>query len=140
MTPGTPNTRSRKGSLTEKRLRSYGTESTLVDYDDDARHHVADRSATVIEEDEDEGENEVRRKRPGFEEVEEIPDEDVTIVKKRFSAEANGPDKNHQDAMGAVDMGISEKSDKIAQKVMEIQRKVGPEILFQWHKLTVLTF
>jgi hypothetical protein len=45
MTPGTPKSRSRKGSIVnEKRLRSYGTESTLVDYDDDSRHHVADRS------------------------------------------------------------------------------------------------
>lgn len=125
MTPGTPNSRSRKGSLVEKRLRSYGTESTLVDYDDDARHHVADRSATVIEEDEREAENEERKKRPDIDQVQDIPDEDVTIVKKRFSAEANRNDKSHQDAMGAVDLGISEKSDKIAQKVMEIQRKVN---------------
>lgn len=125
MTPGTPHTRSRKGSIVEKRLRSYGTESTLVDYDDDSRHHVADRSTTVIEEDEEEDENGERKKRPGIDEVQDIPDEDVTIVKKRFSAEGNGADKNHQDAMGAVDLGISEKSDKIAQKVMEIQRKVS---------------
>jgi hypothetical protein len=124
-TPGTPKSRSRRGSGTEKRLRSYGTESTLVDYDDDARHHVADRSTTVIEEDEEDVESEERKKRPGIDEVQEIPDEDVTIVKKRFSAEGNGVDKNHQDAMGAVDMGISEKSDKIAQKVLEIQRKVS---------------
>lgn len=129
MSPGTPKTRSRKGSLVEKRLRSYGTESTLVDYDDDARHHIADRSATVIEEDEEEAENEERKKRPVMDEVQEIPDEDVTIVKKRFSAEGNRTDKNHQDAMGAVDMGISEKSDKIAQKVMEIQRKVSYKVL-----------
>jgi hypothetical protein len=112
-------------SMGEKRLRSYGTESTLVDYDDDGRYHVADRSTTVIEE-EEEAESDERRKRSGVDEVQEIPDEDVTIVmKKRFSAEGNGVDKNHQDAMGAVDMGISEKSDKIAQKVMEIQRKVS---------------
>ena len=124
-TPGTPKSRSRRGSGTEKRLRSYGTESTLVDYDDDGRHHVADRSTTVIEEDEEEAEGEERKKRPSVDEVQEIPDEDVTIVKKRFSAEGNGVDKNHQDAMGAVDMGISEKSDKIAQKVLEIQRKVS---------------
>ena len=123
-TPGTPGARSRKGSTTEKRLRSYGTESTLVDYNDDARHHVADRSTTVIEETEEEAEGDEKRKRLGADEVQDIPDEDVTIV-KRFSAEANRADKNHQDAMGAVDMGISEKSDKIAQKVMEIQRKVG---------------
>lgn len=127
-TPGTPGARSRKGSLTEKRLRSYGTESTLVDYDDDGRHHVADRSATVIEEDEEEAEGDERKKRPGADDVEEIPDEDVTIVKKRFSAEGNRADKSHQDAMGAVDLGISEKSDKIAQKVMEIQRKVRPTV------------
>jgi nicotinamide N-methyltransferase len=120
ITPGTP----RKGSAGEKRLRSYGTESTLVDYDDDSRFHAADRSTTVIEETEEEPEKDERRKGPGIDDVQEIPDEDVTIV-KRFSAEANRRDKNHQDAMGAVDMGISEKSDKIAQKVMEIQRKVS---------------
>lgn len=124
MTPGTPKSRSRQGSGTEKRLRSYGTESTLVDYDDDARHQAADRSTLVIEEAEEEAENGERKKRPGVDEVLEIPDEDVTIV-KRFSAETDRVDKSHQDAMGAVDMGISEKSDKIAQKVMEIQRKVS---------------
>jgi len=137
VTPGTPTTRSRKGSTTEKRLRSYGTESTLVDYDDDSRHHAADRSTTVIEETEEEAENEGRKKRPGAGEVQEIPDEDLTI-KKRFSAEGNGVDKNHQDAMGAVDMGISEKSDKIAQKVMEIQRKVSFEILSSGCGLIIL--
>ena len=121
---GSPKARSRRGSTSEKRLRSYGTESTLVDYNDDVRHHVADRSATVIEETEEEAEGDERRKRPGVDEVQDIPDEDVTIV-KRFSAEANRIDKSHHDAMGAVDMGISEKSDKIAQKVMEIQRKVS---------------
>ena len=124
VTPGTPRSANRKGSGGEKRLRSYGTESTLVDYDDDSRFHAADRSTTVIEETEEEPEKDERRKGPGIDDVQEIPDEDVTIV-KRFSAEANRRDKNHQDAMGAVDMGISEKSDKIAQKVMEIQRKVS---------------
>ena len=128
MSPGTPSTRSRRGSMTEKRLRSYGTESTLVDYDD-PRHHVADRSATVIEETEEDAEGEGRKKGPGVDEFQDIPDEDVTIVKKRFSAEGNGTDKHHQDAMGAVDMGISEKSDKIAQKVMEIQRKASFQFL-----------
>ena len=137
-TPGTPKTRSRRGSITEKRLRSYGTESTLVDYNDDARHHAADRSTTVIEEAEEEAEGDEKRKRTSVEEAQDIPDEDLTIV-KRFSAEANRADKNHQDAMGAVDMGISEKSDKIAQKVMEIQRKVNSQILFLGFGLIVLT-
>jgi len=135
---GTPKTRSRKGSVSEKRLRSYGTESTLVDYNDDVRHHVGDRSATVIEETEEEAEGDERRKRPGVDDVQDIPDEDLTIV-KRFSAEANRNDKNHQDVMGAVDMGISEKSDKIAQKVMEIQRKVSSQILPLGRGLIVLT-
>ena len=49
----------------------------------------------------------------------------MTIAKKRFSTEGNGVDENHRDAMGTVDMGISEKSGKIAQKVLEIQRKVS---------------
>jgi nicotinamide N-methyltransferase len=86
---------------------------------------------TVIEEDEEEAEGGAKEA-PGIDEVQDIPDEDVTIVKKRFSAEGNGADKNHQDAMGAVDMGISEKSDKIAQKVMEIQRKVSSELFSLW--------
>ena len=137
--PGTPKTRSRRGSASEKRLRSYGTESTLVDYNDDSRLHAADRSATVIEETEEEGESDERRKGPSVDEVQDIPDEDVTIV-KRFSAEANRIDKSHQDAMGAVDMGISEKSDKIAQKVMEIQRKVSSQILSSEHGPTVSAF
>ena len=140
MSPGTPKSKSRRGSVTDKRLWSYGTESTLVDYDDDGRHNVADRSTTVIEETEEAAENEERGKRPGIEEVQEIPDEDLTIVKKRFSAEANSVDKNHQDAMGAVDMGISEKSDKIAQKVMEIQRKVRFQVLSFGYEPTVLVF
>ena len=140
MSPGTPTTRSRRGSVTDKRLGSYGTESTLVDYDDDVRLNVGDRSTTVIEETEEEAENEERRKRPSIDNVQEIPDEDVTITKKRFSAEGNGADKSHQDAMGAVDMGISEKSDKIAQKVMEIQRKVGSQILSLACRLTVPIF
>ena len=125
--PGTPRSRSRKGSVSEKRLRSYGTESTLVDYNDDVRHHIADRSATVIEETEEEAEGDERRKHLGVDGVQDIPDEEDLTIVKRFSAEANRADKNHQDAMGAVDMGISEKSDKIAQKVMEIQRKVSPQ-------------
>jgi len=127
--PGTPKTRSRKGSVNEKRLRSYGTESTLVDYNDDVRHHIADRSATVIEETEEEAEGDERRKLLGVDDVQDIPDEEDLTIVKRFSAEANRADKNHQDAMGAVDMGISEKSDKIAQKVMEIQRKVSSQTL-----------
>ena len=125
MSPGTPKSRSRKGSVSEKRLRSYGTESTLVDYNDDVRHHVADRSATVIEETEEEAEGDDRRKTLTVDQVQDIPDEEDLTIVKRFSAEANRNDKNHQDAMGAVEMGISEKSDKIAQKVMEIQRKVS---------------
>jgi nicotinamide N-methyltransferase len=140
MTPDTPTSRSRRGSVTEKRLRSYGTESTLVDYDDDARYNAADRSTTVIEETEEEAENGERRKRSSIDDAQEIPDEDVTIVKKRFSAEGKDIDKNHQDAMGAVDMGISEKSDKIAQKVMEIQRKVSSQVLSLGCWLTVSIF
>ena len=31
--------------------------------------------------------------------------------------------------MGAVNIGISEKSDKIAQEVMEIRHKVGSQVL-----------
>lgn len=91
-----------------KQLRSYGTESTLVDYDlkDDVLPSIDRPTDTVIEEEE-----------------EETPPEPISpSKKKRFSATEvqEGP----QDAMVAVDEGISEKSDRIAQKVLQIQRKV----------------
>lgn len=65
-------------------------------------------------------------------EVVEDDNEDVTIVapskKKRFSASEL---EMFQDSMNAVDEGISLKSDKIAQKVLEIEQKVRPPHDFQ---------
>ncbi|KAG6911964.1 hypothetical protein DXG01_000212 [Tephrocybe rancida] len=84
-------------------LRSFGTEETLAE------------SYGEIE-DQDPLTTKVER--------ETIPeaDEDVTpSKKKRFSAsEVDMP----QDGMSAVDEGISFKSDKIAQKVLEIEQKL----------------
>jgi len=97
-----------------RQLRSFGTESTLAEsYDDDAAgapvtsHDVTSkiREATTIKEDDEE-------------ESEQPP---TPNRKKRFSAsELDG----QQDGMNAVDEGISLRSDKIAQKVLEIQQKL----------------
>ncbi|KAH9937703.1 AEX-3 domain-containing protein [Fomitopsis serialis] len=85
-------------------LRSFGTDSTLAEsFDDDVlepeSHH---RFATEP-----------------LAEVEEEEEEDPK--KKRFSKMDH---RQGQDGMSAVDEGISQKSDKIAQKVLEIQRKL----------------
>jgi EEF1A N-terminal glycine/lysine methyltransferase len=84
--------------------RSFGTESTLAEsYGDEiealeesSTADKLDRENAIIEEDE----------------------EDITLTRrKRFSA-------SEMDGMNAVDEGISQKGDKIAQKVLEIQQKV----------------
>jgi nicotinamide N-methyltransferase len=97
--------RSRRTSDAGKRLRSFGTESTLAESYVEARDEligVNDRGTETIEE--------------ADEEADPLP------RKKRFSAsEVDGP----QDGMNAVDEGISQKTDKIAQKVLEIQQKVS---------------
>ena len=86
--------------------RSFGTESTLAEsYGDEiealeesSTADKLDRENAIIEEEEDE--------------------EDITLTRrKRFSA-------SEMDGMNAVDEGISQKGDKIAQKVLEIQQKV----------------
>ncbi|KAF5370227.1 hypothetical protein D9615_010081 [Tricholomella constricta] len=104
--------RSRRASDATKtrHLRSFGTESTLAesygeieseDYED-SRTNKSERETATIPEGEE--------------------DSPVTpSKKKRFSAsEVDMP----QDGMTAVDEGISQKSDKIAQKVLEIEQKV----------------
>jgi len=95
--------------VTMKQLRSFSTESTLTESygagGDDTLLAKAERSTGTIEEAEEE-EQPVSSKK-----------------KKRFSAtHEDAP----QDGMTAVDEGISQKSDKIAQKVLEIQQKVWP--------------
>lgn len=100
--------RSRRASDAGKsRLPSIGTESTLAESynerdlnDDNLMGTVSRETGTIDEEDE----------------------EPISPAKKkRFSATQ---DESLQDGMTAVDEGISQKSDKIAQKVLQIQQKV----------------
>ncbi|KAI0094887.1 AEX-3 domain-containing protein [Irpex rosettiformis] len=106
-----PSTLRRSGSRARP-LRSFSTESTLTDlYTAGVSREDAgtksNRTATVKE----------------VEEPDEEPDEEASLAKrrKRFSAtQLDIP----QDGMTAVDEGISQKSDTIAQKVLDIQRKV----------------
>lgn len=100
--------RSRRASDAGKsRLPSIGTESTLAESynerdlnDDNLMGTVSRETGTIDEEDE----------------------ELISPAKKkRFSATQ---DESLQDGMTAVDEGISQKSDKIAQKVLQIQQKV----------------
>ncbi|KAF7306924.1 DENN domain-containing protein [Mycena indigotica] len=91
--------RSRRESETKRPLRSFGTESTLAE--------EYEASAPV-----------------NNKQTETIPEEEETPASprnKRFSAtEAD----LQQDGMIAVDENISMKSDRIAQKVLEIQQKL----------------
>jgi EEF1A N-terminal glycine/lysine methyltransferase len=90
-------------------LRSFGTESTLAEaYDEHDREFPhgskSDMTTGTIEEDDEE----------------DLPS--TPSRKKRFSAsEVDAP----QDGMNAVDEGISRKSEKIAQKVLQIEHKVS---------------
>ncbi|KAF5355625.1 hypothetical protein D9756_003768 [Leucocoprinus leucothites] len=99
--------RSRRASDAESRakvLRSFATDSTLAEKCEEGEltsAPVDEKEPTTIEETEEEPSPPPR--------------------KKRFSAsELEVP----QDGMNAVDEGISLKSDKIAQKVLEIQQKL----------------
>ena len=98
--------RSRRPSDASKRLRSFGTESTL------AESYGEGRDETVV------GKNE----RETGTIVEDDEEPVSSPKKKRFSA--SDVDKR-QDGMNAVDEGISQKTDRIAQKVFEIQQKVS---------------
>ncbi|KAK0456595.1 DENN domain-containing protein [Armillaria borealis] len=102
----TPRSRRTSDAGKTRHLRSFGTESTLAEsYDEDSVEPVEkiERKTGTIEEDDEE----------------EPPLSPAR--KKRFSAtEVDVP----QDGMNAVDEGISQKSDKIAQKVLEIQQKL----------------
>lgn len=104
MSDATSGMRSRRTSDagSKRPVRSLGTESTLADYDDNEIEASLGmgKPSTIAEADE----------------------EDVTIINtRRFSA---SDDRAAQDAMIAVDEGISVKSDNIAQKVFAIQKKV----------------
>ena len=88
------------------RLRSFGTESTL------AESYERGMDDTLVA-------SKSERETDTIAEEEEAP---ASLVKtKRFSATQS---EVVQDGMMAVDEGISERSDKIAQKVLQIQQKV----------------
>ncbi|CAK5281388.1 unnamed protein product [Mycena citricolor] len=98
--------RSRRTSDAKRPLRSFGTESTLAEsYEAEERehNHKQERETETIPEGEED-------------EAPETP-----ALKKRFSATETDL---RQDGMVAVDEGISQKSDRIAQKVLEIQQKL----------------
>lgn len=105
-----PGTRSRRASDATKtrHLRSFGTESTLAESygegdEEESQASRSERETGTIQEDDEEAASVSPNK------------------KKRFSAsEVDIP----QDGMNAVDEGISQKSDKIAKKVFEIEQKV----------------
>lgn len=122
--PSSRTSRSRRTSDAgiRKQLRSFGTESTLVDSYDPAREDVQAKPdlsrEEVIEEEEDDG-------APQSPKV------------KRFSASGG---EGQQDGMSAVDEGISERSDRIAQKVLQIQQKVeSSPIHYSMKRLQALT-
>ncbi|KAI0669882.1 AEX-3 domain-containing protein [Trametes maxima] len=106
----------RRGSDSRARpLRSFSTESTLAEsYSGDLREEFTVQperaTGTVLEEPEQEEAEDM-----------EIQKEKERLRKKRFSAADMDA---QQDGMKAVDEGISQKSDKIAQKVLQIQRKL----------------
>ncbi|KAG6336570.1 hypothetical protein ID866_2508 [Astraeus odoratus] len=99
------------GETGVSRLRSVGTESTLTEsfegMDDTLVHDKTDRETGTITEEEGASVSPTR--------------------KKRFSATQ---EEIVQDGMMAVDEGISERSDRIAQKVLQIQQKVNDRTRF----------
>ncbi|PPQ64262.1 hypothetical protein CVT24_008400 [Panaeolus cyanescens] len=106
--------RSRRASDASKSklLRSLATESTLAEYSDEDLQAEPVTEATVT------GDKLARTTDTIQKDDESGP---TPAQKKRFSAsDVDGP----QDGMNAVDEGISLKSDKIAQKVLEIQQKL----------------
>ncbi len=93
-----------------KQLRSFNTESTLVEpYD-----LVKEEAQVKLD----------LTKGPVIEEEDEAPLSPTTT--KRFSATGV---EGQQDGMTAVDEGISERSDRIAQKVLQIQQKVRSSLI-----------
>jgi len=105
-------------AASKRPIRSLGTESTLAEYEDndiEASLTMGKRDTTTIV---------------------EADEEDVTINTRRFSASDDIPAR---DGMIAVDEGISVKSDKIAQKVFAIQKKVCPFLRLCSHMLTSLS-
>jgi hypothetical protein len=108
--PSSRTSRSRRTSDAgmRKQLRSFATESTLVESYDMLREEAQVKLDLSKEE--------------VIEEEDEAP---PSPSKKRFSASGG---EVQQDGMTAVDEGISERSDRIAQKVLQIQQKVKSPI------------
>lgn len=108
-----PSTIRRPSESRPRPVRSFSTESTLSE-----SYRTEGRDDTLV------GKSSVRDST-----VEEVDEEDEDGVmatrKKRFSATRSDLP---QDGMTAVDEGISQKSDKIAQKVLQIQRKVWSSV------------
>jgi nicotinamide N-methyltransferase len=107
--PSRPNSRASRSRRTSdagtrKQLRSFGTESTLVETYEIMREEAQGKLELAKEE--------------VIEEEDEAPQSPTK--KNRFSASGDG----QQDGMTAVDEGISERSDRIAAKVLQIQQKV----------------
>lgn len=105
-----PSTYRRPSDSRSRPLRSFSTESTLAESFANGDDMVKTERVTntVVEEEEPEEDEATKEKR-----------------KKRFSA----LEVDAHDGMNAVDEGISQKSDKIAQKVLQIQRKVSVSLL-----------
>jgi hypothetical protein len=100
---------SRRPSGPGKGLRSFSTDSTL------AETYGEDETITV-------NRDELPTSDLKGDSIQEEDEEVTPAKKKRFSAtDVELP----SDGMNAVDEGISMTSDKIAQKVLEIQQKVG---------------
>ena len=106
-----PSTYRRPSDSRSRPLRSFSTESTLAESFANGDDLVKTERVTntVVEEEEELEEDAAAKEKK----------------KKRFSA--IDADMQH-DGMKAVDEGISQKSDKIAQKVLQIQRKVRASI------------
>ena len=111
--PSRPNSRTSRSRRTSdaamrKQLRSFGTESTLVETYETMREEAQGKLELAKEE--------------VIEEEDEAPPPQSPTKTNRFSA--SGGD-GQQDGMTAVDEGISERSDRIAAKVLQIQQKVS---------------
>jgi nicotinamide N-methyltransferase len=105
--PNSRTSRSRRTSDagSRKQLRSFGTESTLVETYETMREEAQGKLELAKEE--------------VIEEEDETPQSPTKT--NRFSSSAGD---GQQDGMTAVDEGISERSDRIAAKVLQIQQKV----------------
>lgn len=105
--PNSRTSRSRRTSDagSRKQLRSFGTESTLVETYETMREEA-------------QGKLELAK-----EDVIEEEDEALQSPTKNNRFSSSGGD-GQQDGMTAVDEGISERSDRIAAKVLQIQQKV----------------